>query len=371
MKTLILSSNTGEGHNSCAKAVQEAMMERGIPCDIRDGLSFLSKEASRFLSDWHSRLYRAMPRLYGDGYGYAEKRAQDMDDESLLFRFLGLGAKSLRACIVSQGYTHVLCTHLFPAMMLTHLQRQDRLDIVTGFISTDYTASPGYEAIELDWCFVPAPEIAGDFVKPNMPAERIIGCGMPVSRAFREQGDRDAAKRALGIDPAHRHLLVMSGSMGCGPLKHVMKRLAKQADENMEISVICGTNRKLSRQLSRLLSHCENVHIHDYVDRVSLFMDSADLYLTKPGGLSVSEALAKGLPMVLLQAVDGCETHNMRYCVGKGAAITTGDIDDIAALCVQTIEDDDALRAMREAEGSGNDRPAADIVCDYMLTSEG
>lgn len=368
MKSLILSSNTGAGHNSCARAVQEALTERGVPCDIRDGLSFLSKEASHFISEWHSRLYRSMPKLYGEGYSYAEKRSLSMDEDSLVFRFLGLGANSLRACIASQGYTSVICTHLFPAMMLTQLQRKNPMPIATAFISTDYTASPGYEVIEADWCFVPAPEIAADFVKANMPADRIVGCGMPVCRSFLTRGDRAAAKRVLGIDPAHRHLLVMSGSMGCGPLKRIMKQLARRRDDDVEISVICGTNRKLSRQLSHQLSDCENIHIHDFTDRVSLFMDSADLYLTKPGGLSVSEALAKRLPMVLLQAVKGCESYNLRYCLNKGAAVTADDPDDIPALCLRLIYDDDALESMRRV--SMPERPAAQVVCDYLLGAE-
>ena len=368
MKALILSSNTGGGHNSCARALQEALMARGIPCDIRDGLSFLSKEAPRFISQWHVRFYRNMPRLYGEGYSLAEKHAHNMDDESLVYRLLGFGAKSLRACIVSQGYTIVVCTHLFPGMMLTQLQRRNPLPIVTGFISTDYTASPGYEAIDLDWCFVPAPEIVGDFIKANMPAERVVSCGMPVCPEYLTPADRDAAKRALGIDPSHRHLLVMSGSMGCGPIKRIVRQFARTADEAVEISVLCGTNRKLARQLSQKFADCANIHIHDFVERVSLFMDSADLYLTKPGGLGVSEAMAKRLPMVLLQAVNGCETHNLRYCLKKGVAVTAEDPDDIPPLCLRLIHDDAALDAMRLPPA---EKSAADAVCDCLLNNEG
>ena len=137
MKALILSCNTGAGHNACAGAVQEALMARQIPCDIRDGLSFLSKEASRFISEWHVRFYRSMPKLYGEGYSYAERLSQTSDDESLVAKFMNLGAKALRSCIASQGYTTVICTHLFPAMMLAQMQRQNPMPITTAFISTD------------------------------------------------------------------------------------------------------------------------------------------------------------------------------------------------------------------------------------------
>lgn len=366
MKALILSSNTGAGHNSCAGAIQEELMARGVPCDIRDGLSFLSKEASRFISDWHVRLYRSMPKLYGESYGVAEKHAHNVSEDSLIYRFLSLGAKSLRAYIASQGYTTVVCTHLFPAMMLTQVQRQSPLPIVTAFIATDYTASPGYEAVELDWCFIPSPEIAQEFATGCFPPERIVGSGIPVSRAFQQRRDPAAAKRSLGLDPAHRHLLVMSGSMGCGPLKHIVKDLAARIGEDTEVSVICGSNRKLSRQLSQQLSSQKNIHIHDFVDYVALYMDSADLYLTKPGGLSVSEALVKGLPMVLLNAVEGCETPNMRYCLDKGAAVTAEGPDAIAELCVRLLHDDSALAAMRAANAAP-ERPAAETVCDHIL----
>ena len=371
MKVLILSSNTGAGHNACAAAIQEELMERHIPCDIRDGLSFLSKEASHFISEWHVRLYRTLPKLYGEGYSYAEKHAQSMSDDSIAYRFLASGARRLRAYIVSQGYTDIVCTHLFPAMMLSQIQRSaDAIPVRTAFIATDYTASPGYESICTDLVFIPSPTLTDDFVKADIPASRIFGTGIPVRKAFHTVGDKAAAKRALGINPDHRHLLVMSGSMGCGPLKHIMKHLSRNVEPDVEISVICGTNRKLSRQLNRLVGDRENLHIHDFVDHISLFMDSADLFLTKPGGLSVSEALAKRLPMVLIQAVEGCETYNMRFCLSHGAAVTADDSKEIAALCLSLIKDDDRLdRIRRQMESACTGRPAVEF-CDRLLDAE-
>ena len=369
MKVLILSCNTGAGHNSCARALQEAIMERGIPCDIRDGLSFLSKEASRLISKWHVRLYRKLPRLYGEGYSLAERKSRSMDEDSMSYRFFSMGANPLRSCIISQGYTHVICTHLFPAMTLTHVQRNEPLDIATAFVATDYTASPGYDIIDADWCFVPAPEVVSDFVKHDMPEGKIIGSGMPVSRVFRSAGDKAAAKRTLGINENHRHLLVMSGSMGCGPLKHILRYTVREMSEDVEISVICGSNSKLSRRLSHAYSEYHNVHIHDFVDHVALFMDSADLFMTKSGGLSVSEAMCKRLPMALIQAVEGCETYNMRYCLQKEIAVTTESPLALARMCAELIHDDAALEKMRKAMEPLPGRHATDIICDRLFGS--
>ena len=371
MKALILSSNTGEGHNACAKALQEELMARGIPSDIRDGLGFLSKKTSQFISDWHVRLYRSLPKLYGEGYRYVERHVQPMDDDSAAFHLLASGTRRLRACIASQGYDIVVATHLFPAMMLTQIQREAPLPVRTAFIATDYTASPGYESIRADWIFIPDESLADVFAKPDVPPERVVASGIPVRGVFHERCDSATAKRRLGIAPQRRHLLVMSGSMGCGPLKRVLKRLMVELDGSADVSVICGTNRKLSRQLNRLLGHREDVHIHEFVDHMDLFMDSADLCLTKPGGLSVSEALAKRLPMVLLQAVDGCEPYNLRFCVDHGAAVTAQEPGEIAALCRRLIDDEAALEDMRaHIEACWRKHPAK-TVCDCLCTAEG
>ena len=367
MKVLLLSCNTGAGHNACAKAVQDELTRRGVPCDIRDALSFVSKEASALISQGHVWLYRNMPRLYGEGYSFAEKHRGSLDDESAAYKFLSTGCGRLRACIASQGYTAVISTHLFPAMMLTHIQRQQPMDIVTAFISTDYTASPGYEAIAPDWCFFPDESLRGQFAKPDMPRERVVASGIPVRRVFLERRPEAEAKRLLGIDPAHRHLLVMSGSMGCGPIKQILKRLARRADDDVEISVICGSNRKLSRQLNKSLGDWPNIHIHDYVEEIALFMDSADLYLTKPGGLSVSEAFAKRLPMALLEAVEGCETHNLNFALNLGAAATAEDPRGLAELCAALLGDDARREAMRRSMDEIAGRDAARIVCDRVL----
>ena len=367
MKVLILSCNTGSGHNACAAAVRESMTARGVPCDVVDGLVFVSKWISELISRWHVRFYRSMPGLYGRAYKLAEKRSKPGGADSLSFRLFGLGARALRAHIVDKGYTHVICTHLFPAMMLTKMQRRDPLPIRTAFISTDYTASPGYETINVDWCFVPAPELIGQFVKPNLPESRIVGCGIPVGRAFQERGDRLAARRALGLKPDCRHLLVMSGSMGCGPLEQVLAKLREMSGDGLEISVICGTNRRLLRRLNRRFGDCGNIHTHDYVERIGLYMDSADLYLTKPGGLSVSEALSKRLPMVLLRAIEGCETYNMNYCLSHGAAVATEDPGEAAKLCAELMGDEGSLEKMRESMSGLFERPAAEVVCDCML----
>ena len=137
--------------------------------------------------------------------------------------------------------------------------------------------------------------------------------------------------------------------MGCGPMKELSSLLADRLGEGQMMTIVCGTNRKLFRWMSKNFHGRNNIHVIEYANNISLLMDSADLYLTKPGGLSTSEAAAKGLPMVLVNAVSGCEEYNLRYFTRSGLADTASDPEALAELCICLLSDPERLAAMGEA----------------------
>ena len=139
MKVLILSCNTGGGHNSCAKAIGAELLNRGHTYETDDALLYVSKGTSRFVSNWHVRFYRYFPKLYNKGYQYAEEHPASFDESSAACRILRRGCKRLRAAILAGSYDAVVCVHLFPALMLTFIQREAPLPVKTMFIATDYT----------------------------------------------------------------------------------------------------------------------------------------------------------------------------------------------------------------------------------------
>ena len=106
------------------------------------------------------------------------------------------------------------------------------------------------------------------------------------------------------------------------PNQKYFENLVRGLPEQAEVTVICGTNQRLYRQLKRRYAKNDHIHIVGYTDQVSLYMDSADLYLTKPGGISVTEAAAKQLPMLFVNAVAGCEQYNMDFFTKRHSAIT-------------------------------------------------
>lgn len=158
----------------------------------------------------------------------------------------------------------------------------------------------------------------------------------------------------------------MCGSMGCGPLEKLTKLLAKQMDGSMALSIVCGTNKKLKEELTEKFGSASNIHIYGFVQDMNAMMDSADLYLTKPGGLSTTEAAAKRLPMVFIDAVAGCEEYNLNYFVSIGGAVTADEPEDLARLCIRLIKDSPKRKAMARALAASIPKNAAQQIYDVM-----
>ena len=348
MNALILSCNTGEGHNSCARAIKECFERHGDSCCIEDALGFISKGASRFISRWHVRMYRYMPWLFRLGYRFSENHPGGLDDGTLPYRFIGEGTEALCRYIIQNHIDTVICPHVFSAIMVTELrEKYPSLKIKSCFIATDYTCSPGTESINTDLFFVPDKSVVDNnlLVSP----EHVLDSGMPVRACFYERTDKKHARQQLGYDTEGSHLLMMCGSMGCGPMKELATLLAHRLREGQTLTIVCGTNKKLFRWMNKNFHGRRDIHVIEYTNNISLLMDSADLYLTKPGGLSTSEAAAKGLPMVLVNAVSGCEEYNLRYFVQTGLAQTAAEPEELADLCIRLLSDPERLEAMGAA----------------------
>ena len=362
MHTLILSCNTGEGHNSCAKAIQETYAAHDETCDVIDALQFISKRASQFISDWHSRIYRHAPKLYKAGYHTAEERTSVFREGTTVYRYLTSGSEKLYHFILDGGYDNIICTHVFPALALTAMLKHHPMPLVTSFVSTDYTCSPSVENSELDYYFIPDVSLTEEFVQCGVPREKLIDSGMPVKQAFYQDTDKAAAKAELGLPADHQHLLVMCGSIGCGPIKELTEDLLIRLTSEQELTIVCGANEELFAKLERHFAHDPRIHIHGMVDYVPVLIHSADLFLTKPGGLSTSEAAACGVPMLLMDTVAGCEGHNLNFFLRQGIAVTADTPKHLADLAAALLADPEQLQEMsRAARHRKGDTPSETI----------
>ena len=353
MRILILSGNTGEGHNSAARAMQEYFCARGCECRILDGLMFLSRPKNEFICKSHVFLYRKLPLVYGIGYRLEEYQAQHQPYQKKLNakaarttrRSLPRRKRDLQIYLEDGGFDAVICVHVFAAKLVSELRRSAALYIPCFFLATDYTCSPGVNQLDMDAWLIPHAGLIPEFESYGIPREKLIPTGIPVRQAFYDRRSREEARRELHL-PENRPIAVLScGSMGAASMGRKVLALVEALPKDALLVAICGNNRTLERNL-RALIHTPRLQVLGFTDRMSDYMDAADLFITKPGGLSTTEAATKGLPLVLFNAVPGCETRNLEFLLSIGCAVSENGALSLARCVNQLLADPEQRRTL-------------------------
>ncbi len=360
MKILILSANTGGGHNATANAIGAELRQRGEEYAIADAIAFISPRISELVSLGHSYVYRKLPRLFGIGYRYEERHPT-----RFLYARCAKGADALWERLRAEAFDAVICVHVFAAMMMTEVRRRTKCPTPAYFVATDYTCSPGVSETRMDGYFIPHPMLRGEFIRSGISADRLFATGIPVGEAFCDTDDKDRMRRALRLPTDGKVLLLSCGSMGCGRLEKNARKLASQLDKDTTLIVLCGKNEEL---YAALLPHAgERLRVLRFTEHVATYMAAADMYLTKPGGLSTSEAIAKRLPMLLVDAVPGLETRNFDFLIGRGVACGARKWGEVATLVNRLLREDGVRQAQIEAMERFGGRSAAQDVCAHVL----
>lgn len=366
MRVLLLSANTGQGHNSTASAIMEALKEENVTCDLQDTLAYLSARFSRFICAWHARLYKYSPMLVDKGYR-AFERSMDPDETAPVYELLAFGAGKLWRTLTDENYDAVICVHVFAGMMMTEVRKAFGCKIPCYFVATDYTCSPTVEQCKLDGYFIPDSKLLPEFIRAGLPAEKLIASGIPVRQDFYRCGEREQARQQLGLPAQSPLVLVMCGSMGCGPIRKMAGSLLQLLPENATLVAICGSNEKLYEALSELSS--AQLKVVGYTTKVSDYMDAADLIITKPGGLSTTEAANKHLPMVLFNTVGGCESRNFDFFLSNGYALGSDSPEEVVLQAVKLASDAEARLQMGAALEQAFTANSAQAMARYICAS--
>lgn len=367
MRVLILSCNTGEGHNSAARAIAEVLDKRGIEYRIEDALSCFSKEISNIVSKSHVMLYKRAPKVFGVGYRLFENHPPEPGDNSKLFALLAMGRKKIHNLISDGEYSVVISTHVFAAMMVTKALKDNTLDVKSYFIPTDYTCYPGLTECELDKIFIPHESILPIFLENGIAADKLVPCRIPIKQAFFDEKDKVKARKKLGLPQNKTIVLLACGSMGCGPIKNLAEQVLKECTSDTMVVAICGSNKKLFGKLTEIAENNYDICVVGFTNEMPLYMAAADLIVTKPGGLSSTEAATMGLPMIFVDAVPGCETHNLAFYTEGGFGKTADSLDGLVKLVKKYAGCSDARAAVTDRLNENFSMNGAEIICNQVI----
>lgn len=332
MRVLILSCNTGEGHNSTGKALMERCEQAGIACDMVNALSFAARTREYVICKGHVFIYKRMPKLYGAGYRYAQNHPPKHGKSIVYYNNLDC-TRRLWRFISQKQYDTVVCVHVFPAETISAILRKHPGAFRSYFVATDYTCSPGVADADVDGFFIPHPDLEEEFIGCGVPADKLIPTGIPVAQRFCGKTPKAEARAILGLAPDGPIALLMCGSMGCGPMTSLASQCSARLAGRGQIVALCGNNHKLFDQFVRLGDPA--IVPVGYTTQVDLYLDAADLLLTKAGGLTLTEAAVKELPILMIDAIPGNETKNVDFFLAHSYADMAASSKGLADLTVE------------------------------------
>ena len=355
MKVLILSCNTGEGHNSAARAIKQHLDSQNVECTVTDTLSLVGDTVSKKVSDLY--IYSTRTNLFKFLY-MAGTAVSDMLDKmkSPVYLWNKSYSETLLKYIQDKGFDIVICVHLFPAQAMTDLKTRGKTDIPSIFVMTDYTCIPFLDETKLDSYVIPHEHLIEEFAANGIPREKIYPFGIPVDdRFFLYSSKSEARKRTaqlFGWDVQlwNNWFLIMTGSMGYGNTQDIIDETIRQSLDGTEVIAVCGHNEEMLKRLEEENRYLPNIHPVGFTDQIPLLMDACDVVFTKPGGISSTEAMSKHIPMIHTKPIPGCETRNAEFFHYHGMSYSCTDPVQQVKTALRLCEDTEYRNTMTGAQ---------------------
>jgi processive 1,2-diacylglycerol beta-glucosyltransferase len=356
MDILFLTAATGGGHIKAAQALMQQMERRNPQCGTRlvDSLTYVNPFIDKLITGTYLHTIKRFPGVYGRFYDLSEKGGAVTD---LVKGLSGLLSRKFYSLFEQNQPDAVVCAHTMPLQMMASLKRKGLLNVPVIGIVTDYTSHSFWKLEEVDAFIVANGTVREEMIKTGIHPDRVYACGIPVSQNFLALGSKSRILESLGFEKKPT-LLLMGGSLGFGELESIFKELLALR-RDMQIIAVAGCNNKLRDRLESLSANVGgNVKIFGFTDRISELMDISDLLITKPGGITVSEALVKKLPMLITKPIPGQEERNARFLLNAGAAMRLEPHGKLGP-AVSNLLDHPALLRRMSAAAAGLARPAA------------
>lgn len=318
MRVLLLSVKAGYGHHSTAKAIMECYENNGHECKMLDIFDYLNHRLGESIQDGYLISTKYLPKTYGKAYGKLTQKEEPYDRHSLMSLLSRFVSKCLERFIREFKPDLMIGTHSYAGVCMSILSDCGAIKCPTIGVVTDFTVHPFWESTFLDYYVIPNEMLSFEMQKKGIPADKLLPFGMPIRKQFETKTDKTEARHILGLQNMPT-VLVMMGSMGYGNIQKTLVEM-DSCDYNFQILCVCGSNKKFKTGIEEYVWR-HPMYAYGFVNNIDVMMDASDFIITKPGGLTTSEALAKELPIITMNPIPGQEDRNLSFLVNQGAAI--------------------------------------------------
>jgi processive 1,2-diacylglycerol beta-glucosyltransferase len=349
-RIVIFSVSAGSGHVRAAQAIQAAAGLWFPSVDVVhvDLMELVPKLFRTIYTDTYIKMIEQHPALWGYLYDRTDREKIDSSLSRLRRTIETLNTRKLKKVLHDLAPDHVICTHFLPAQLLSRRISKGKFLKPVWVQVTDFDMHTLWIHKGMSGYFAAHDELAWRMTERGIPAEHVHVTGIPIMPAFSDRLSRKECSHELGLDPAQKTLLMMSGGAGLGDSFNLAEHLLNMNGE-FQLVAMAGRNEKQFKKLKTLAARYPGrLYPIGFINTVERVMAASDLAITKPGGLTSSECLAMGLPMIILSPVPGQEERNADFLLEQGVALKACDVNAVAWRVNLLLNEPERLEIMRE-----------------------
>ena len=349
-KVLILSASAGAGHVRAAEALDKAFVQSGAAREVRhiDALDYTTKVFRHLYSKAYIEMVNSMPEAMGWLYDYLDKPWKNARRRLALDQ---LNTRPLVKLLKEYKPDVIVCTHFLPAEIISWLKARERIRCPQAIVVTDFDVHAMWLCHYYEQYFVALDETRVHMEKLGISGIKLTVTGIPIDPIFATTKDRHQMRLKHGLAPDKTTILVSAGGFGVGRVEDLCGCLS-ELQHDAQLVVLCGRNEDLRKKLDKRaarLSAGSRVSIKNlgYTTLVDELMSASDILLGKPGGLTTSEALSKGLVFVIVNPIPGQEERNSDHLLEEGVAIRCNNLPALAYKVDRLLEDTARFTSMQ------------------------
>ena len=374
-RVLILSASAGAGHIRAAEALKSAFIKLKAANEVRhvDTLGYTNRIFRHLYSQTYLEMVNRSPEMLGWLYDYLD---QPWKKERRRLALDRLNTRPFVKLLKEYKPDITVCTHFLPAEIISWLKAKERIEKPPAIVVTDLDIHAMWLCHNYTRYFVPMEETRVHLQRLGIPPAKIFVSGIPIDPVFARRKDKTEMRRKHGLKTDRTTILVSAGGFGADSIEHVLTSLMDLQHE-AQVVAIAGRNEELRRRLDSLVNANKTrskvtVKIVGYTTEMDEFMSAADLILGKPGGLTTSEALAKGLIMVIVNPIPGQEERNSDHLLEEGVAIRCNNLPALAFKIDALLDDTKRLDQMKKnVKRVARPNAASDIVRELLTHTTG
>jgi processive 1,2-diacylglycerol beta-glucosyltransferase len=349
-RVLVLSASAGAGHLRAADAIEKALRVRGLASEVQhlDVLKYTNNVFRHLYSKAYIDLVNNAPEVLGWLYDHLDVPGRN---ETLRLAFDRLNTVPFINFLNKFHPDVAICTHFLPSEIISWLKSEKKVSILNAVVVTDLDVHAMWLCRYTEQYFVALEETKVHLVALGVPESKVTVSGIPIDPVFAEAKDALAMRRKHGLVEDRFTILVSAGGFGVGPVEHIIQALSGLT-RPAQVVVVCGRNEELRTRLTdavRRFTKTSGVgfHLLGFTTEMDELMAASDLFVGKPGGLTTSEALAKGMPMVVINPIPGQEERNSDHLLEEGVAIRCNNLPALAYKIDRLIDEPGKLHLMR------------------------